>query len=71
MPAVSINENPTPVPKRDKATSLFREAVGGDKRAAVRRIILWVLAFALLVGDAPAWLTLMPLALLCTTDGLV
>lgn len=49
----------------------LREVVGGDRRAAIRRIILWVLAFALIASDAPSWMALLPMALLCTTDGLL
>ena len=70
--AETITGEPTPDPTvAEKADGFVREVIGGDKRAAVRRIILWVLAFVLLAGGAPLWITLMPLALLCLTDGLL
>jgi len=56
--------------REEKAVGLFREVVGGDKRAAVRRIILYVLAFVCVVGPLPA-LAVVPLALLVSTDQLL
>jgi hypothetical protein len=58
-------------PRTERIVSATREVIAGDKRAAVRRIILWVLALALLVGGADAWIVLLPLALLMATDGLL
>lgn len=71
MPAVGPFTPDPPEPKTDKAARLVREAIGGDKRAAVRRIILWVLVIVLVAGGAPIWLSLMPIALLMATDGLL
>jgi hypothetical protein len=56
--------------REEKAVGLFREVIAGDRRAAVRRIILYVLAFALVVSPLPA-LAVVPLALLVSTDQLL
>jgi len=53
----------------DEIKGTIREIIAGDKRGAVRRIVLWVLAFALIVGPLPM-LAILPLALLALTDQL-
>ena len=56
--------------RNEKVEGLLREVIAGDKRAAVRRIILYVFAFALVVSPLPA-LAVIPLALLVSTDQLL
>lgn len=69
---VTINEDEIePTPKAAQAEGLFREVVAGNKRGAVRRIILWVLVIALVASDAPTWMALLPIALLFGTDDLL
>jgi hypothetical protein len=71
MPAVGPFTTPPEEPKSAKAKGLLREVIGGDKRAAVRRIILWVLAILLLVSGAELWIVMLPLMLLMATDSLL
>jgi hypothetical protein len=71
MPSVGPFEPKPPESTQDKAVGIAREVIAGDKRAAVRRIILWVLAFALLAGGADLWIVMLPFALLMATDGLL
>ncbi len=71
MPAVGPFEDPQPTPRRTTVEQTAREVIGGDKRAAVRRIILWTLLIILIAGSAPAWIVLLPVALLMSTDGLL
>ena len=52
------------------AEEIMREAIGGHRRAAVRRIVLWVLLFAG-VATGTTWLTISAAALLALTDQLV
>jgi hypothetical protein len=47
----------------------IREVIAGDKRAVVRRIILYVIAGALIVSPLPV-VAIIPLILLATTDQL-
>lgn len=46
-----------------------REVIGGDKRAVIRRIVLYVITFALVVSPFPL-VAVVPLALLAVTDQL-
>lgn len=71
MAAVDPAYTPPPPTKAKRAEGLLREGIGGDKRAAVRRIILWTLVVVLVASSAPAWLVLAPIALLMATDGLL
>lgn len=72
MPAVGpFSSSPEPEGRLSRVGGAVREAIGGDKRAAIRRILLWVLVIVLVASSAPAWLTLLPVALLMATDGLL
>lgn len=71
MPAVDPTYTPPPPTKAERIEAAAREGIGGDKRAAVRRILLWTLTIVLVAGDAPAWAPLAPIALLVATDGLL
>jgi hypothetical protein len=53
----------------EKIETFTREIIGGDPRAAIRRIVLYVLVFVLIVSPLPA-LAVAPLALLAMTDQL-
>ena len=74
MPSVGpFDTEPTPKtnPRVTSAILAIREAIGGDKRAAIRRIILWTLVVVLIAADVDAWLVLLPVSLLMATDGLI
>lgn len=71
MPSVGPFDPVPPPARRETAEGLVREAIGGDKRAAIRRIILWTLVVVLVAAAAPAWIALLPIALLMATDGLL
>jgi hypothetical protein len=74
MPSVGpFNTEPEPGTNSRVTSAILaiREAIGGDKRAAIRRIILWTLVVVLVAGAAPAWIVLLPVALLMATDGLL
>lgn len=71
MAAVDPAYTPPPPTKAKRAEEAIREGIGGDRRAAIRRIILWTLVVVLVASDAPAWVVLSPVALLMATDGLL
>lgn len=53
----------------ERAEPILREAITGHPQGAVRRILLWVAAFALVVSPFPV-LAVVPMALLALTDQL-
>lgn len=70
MPSVGPYTTPPPT-KRDRLGGLVREAIGGDKRAAIRRIVLWTALFAAIAAPVPLWVPLGIATILLATDDLV
>lgn len=61
---------PEPEPSlEEQAEPFLREAISGHPQGAVRRILLYVAVFALVVSPVPA-LAVVPLTLLALTDQL-
>lgn len=70
-----VTHVPTPDPAtveriREAAERGLRITIGGDERAAVRRIVLWVAAIGLVISPWPL-AALVPMTLLIATDGLL
>lgn len=62
-----IEHEPT---RAERVDGVIREAIAGDRRGTIRRTLLYVATFALILTPAPATAVL-PLALLLATDQLL
>ncbi len=55
--------------REERAEATLREVIAGDQRGAIRRILLYLIAFVLVVSPVPH-LAIVPLGLLALTDQL-
>jgi hypothetical protein len=71
MAAVNPATRPAPPGRLEIAEGRVREVVGGDRRAAIRRIILWVALTYCIVSGQPPEIAMLPALLLMLTDQLL
>jgi hypothetical protein len=59
-----------PPTRRERVDGLVREVIAGDRRGAIRRIVLYGLTFGCLISPMPL-AAVLPLCLLIATDQLL